>query len=434
MASSLSTLLPTKANFTIWLHALSLAVTANLSHAMASGDKESALEALEFAAEVLLSWEKQAPHLSNVEWAGADNILAAAQALWEEWSEADWSMTAPLSCFFVLLFPKEGSPARGDKINMGDDGEMEMASLAQKAKAKASAAWALFQDKGTRRAKRAKRRASKQKAVNDLESPMPKVAKRARGRVSVNQNLSFQKTMADMAGSHATTRFTVDEGWEGTIGVRLNWMTRAVVKLAPYAERLAYWAAQGACQACEKMGVGSTCWYPTARHPCCWCTNRCAVCKDWDGGSARKPAPSKGRFRPRVPPILALTDVRGLPEEQWTSLAGQLMHARAEVARADRLSQLARLELADLEAVLDAGGANAKGDKEEEDREDGEAKMAGRYEEEEEAMEAERTGSEEEEVAMEAEKAGSEEEEMAMETEKAASEEEEVASGAEREG
>ncbi|KAG6835328.1 hypothetical protein C0991_004104, partial [Blastosporella zonata] len=41
--------------------------------------------------------------------------------------------------------------------------------------------------------------------VDDLESPTPKVAKRAGGRrPSVNQNPSFQKTMADMAGSHAT--------------------------------------------------------------------------------------------------------------------------------------------------------------------------------------------------------------------------------------
>ncbi|KAG6850979.1 hypothetical protein C0991_009881, partial [Blastosporella zonata] len=100
MVSSLNTLLPTKADFAIWLCALSLAVTANLLHAAASGVKESALEALEFVAEALLSWEEWAPHLSNVEWAGADDILAATQALWEEWSEADWSMTAPLSHFF----------------------------------------------------------------------------------------------------------------------------------------------------------------------------------------------------------------------------------------------------------------------------------------------------------------------------------------------
>ncbi|KAG6858004.1 hypothetical protein C0991_004045, partial [Blastosporella zonata] len=65
MASSSSTLLLTKADFTIQLCALSLAVTANLLHAAASGDKESALEALEFAAEALLSWEEQAPHLSD---------------------------------------------------------------------------------------------------------------------------------------------------------------------------------------------------------------------------------------------------------------------------------------------------------------------------------------------------------------------------------
>ncbi|KAG6838428.1 hypothetical protein C0991_011707, partial [Blastosporella zonata] len=174
-----------------------------------------------------------------MEWTGAEDISAAMQALWEEWSEANWSMTAPFGHFF------EGSPSR-DEINIGDGGEMAMASSAQEAKAEARAAWALLQDKGTGRAERAKSRASKQKAVDDLESPTPKVAKRAGGRrPSVNQNPSFQKTMADMAGSHATTRFTVDEGWEGTIGVCLNWTTRAVVKLAPYAERLAYRAAQG---------------------------------------------------------------------------------------------------------------------------------------------------------------------------------------------
>ncbi|KAG6847671.1 hypothetical protein C0991_001527, partial [Blastosporella zonata] len=128
---------------------------------------------------------------------------------------------------------------------MGDGSEMAMASLVQKAGGEGSAAWALPQEKGAGRAERAERRASKRKAVDELESPTPKVAKRARGRVSVNKNPSFQKSMADMAGSHATTRFTIDEGWEGTIGVRLNWTTRAIVQLAPYAERLAYRAAQG---------------------------------------------------------------------------------------------------------------------------------------------------------------------------------------------
>ncbi|KAG6838938.1 hypothetical protein C0991_007151 [Blastosporella zonata] len=57
--------------------------------------------------------------------------------------------------------------------------------------------------------------------------------------------------MADMAGSHPTTRNLVDEGLERTIGVCLNWTTRAVIKLTPYAERLAYRAAQGPCQICE---------------------------------------------------------------------------------------------------------------------------------------------------------------------------------------
>ncbi|KAG6838223.1 hypothetical protein C0991_000940, partial [Blastosporella zonata] len=100
MASSSNTLLPTRADFASWLHALSLAVSANLSYAAASGDKDSAREALEFTAEALLSWEERAAHLFDVEWAGAEDISAAAQALWEEWSKADWSMTAPFGHFF----------------------------------------------------------------------------------------------------------------------------------------------------------------------------------------------------------------------------------------------------------------------------------------------------------------------------------------------
>ncbi|KAG6850427.1 hypothetical protein C0991_010398 [Blastosporella zonata] len=77
------------ADFASRLRALSLAVSANLSDVAASGDKDSTREALEFAAEVLLSWEEHAAHLFDVEWTGAEDILAAAQALWEKWSEAD---------------------------------------------------------------------------------------------------------------------------------------------------------------------------------------------------------------------------------------------------------------------------------------------------------------------------------------------------------
>ncbi|KAG6863968.1 hypothetical protein C0991_001504 [Blastosporella zonata] len=240
-------------------------------------------------------------------------------------------MTAPFGHFF------EGPPSRGD------EGTMEMVSLALKAKAKARAAWALFQVEGT---KRAERQASRQ---------LPKVTKRAGGHGTVNQNPSFQKSMANLAGLHPTTRFLVDEGLEGTIGVCLNWTTRAVVKLAPYAERLAYQATQGPCM------------------------NRGAVCKDRDRGSARKPAPTKGRFHPHVPPTLELKDGGGAPEGTWMRLAGQLQRAWVEVAKMGCLC----LELADLEAVLDAGVADAKGeDKEEEEaQEDQEAERAKRYNE-----------------------------------------------------
>ncbi|KAG6839395.1 hypothetical protein C0991_002983 [Blastosporella zonata] len=133
-----------------------------------------------------------------MEWSGAANISAAGQALWNEWHGADWSMTAPFSHFF------EEPPSRGDNVNMEDKGGMDLASAAVKAEEDARAAWALFQAEGTERAKRAKRQASKRKAVDNLESPSPKVAKQAAGWGSVNKNPSFWKTLADMAGSHAT--------------------------------------------------------------------------------------------------------------------------------------------------------------------------------------------------------------------------------------
>ncbi|KAG6852344.1 hypothetical protein C0991_000514, partial [Blastosporella zonata] len=193
MASSSNTLLPARANFVNQLRALSMAVSANLSYAATSQDKQPTRDALKFAAKALRLWEERAPHLSGVEWAGADVILAAAQTLWEEWRGADWTMTTPFGHFFVSF----SFDCRGE-INMGNGGMMEMVSSALKAKAKARAAWALFQAEGTERAKRAKSWASKHKAVNDLESPSPKVIKQAGGRGAVNQNPSFQKTMPDM--------------------------------------------------------------------------------------------------------------------------------------------------------------------------------------------------------------------------------------------
>ncbi|KAG6839640.1 hypothetical protein C0991_000596, partial [Blastosporella zonata] len=187
--------------------------------------------------------------------------------------------------------------------------------------------------------------------VTDLDSPSPPVAKRARGCGSVNKNPLFQKSMADLVGSHPTTRILVDEGLEGTIGVRLNWTTWAVVKLAPYPERLAYQATQG---------------------------------PDKDGSLARKPAPLKGRFRPKLPfPVaLALEEVEGAPKDRWTGLAGRLMQAQAEVAKIGYLHQLAQLELQELVEELDVGEADAEG--KEETQEDWEAKMARREGEEEE--------------------------------------------------
>ncbi|KAG6848159.1 hypothetical protein C0991_000889, partial [Blastosporella zonata] len=124
---------------------------------------------------------------------------------------------------------------------------------------------------------------------------------------------------------------------------------------------------------------------------------------DRDGGSARKPAPSKGRFRPHVPRTLSDGG------ELSSGLAEKLMRARSEVDRMEYLSRLAHLELADLEAVLDAGGVDAEGDEEEGEEEDGEAEMAGRARGDGEEREAKRAKSEGEEVEMEVKREGREE-------------------------
>ncbi|KAG6864126.1 hypothetical protein C0991_012261 [Blastosporella zonata] len=361
-------------------------------------DKESAREAIKFAAEALQLWEEWLMHLVNMEWSGAAYILAATQELWNEWCGANWSMMAPFGHFF------EEPPSRGDNVNMEDKGGMDLASMAVKAEQDARAAWALFWEERTKRAKRAKRRAGKCKAfvlqVNNLEPPLPKVAKQAGGQGSM--------------------RFLVDEGLEGTIGVHLNWTTWAVVKLAPYAERLAYRAAQGPCQTCERMGAGPTCWYLTTQHPCCRCTNRGAVCKDWDGELAQKPAPTKGCFCLKLPSPAAPApeEVEGAPGSRWTGLAGRLMQAQAEVAKMGYLHQLAQLELQELVEELDAGEADAKG--KEETREHWEAEMARREgEKEERGTEVTAEGAESEgDVGREAPKEGEEGAKMAKKEDK----------------
>ncbi|KAG6839548.1 hypothetical protein C0991_001609, partial [Blastosporella zonata] len=81
-------------------------------------------------------------------------------------------------------------PSRGDEVNIGDEGGMELVSLAVKAEEDAKAAWGFFQAEESARAVKTAR---KQKTVNNLEFLSPMVAKQTEGCHSVNQNPVFQK-------------------------------------------------------------------------------------------------------------------------------------------------------------------------------------------------------------------------------------------------
>ncbi|KAG6838867.1 hypothetical protein C0991_007806 [Blastosporella zonata] len=53
------------------------------------------------------------------------------------------------------------------------------------------------------------------------------------------------KVPIDILGAHATDKDSVDEGLEGDIAVRVQWSTRALVRLAPHNERLEFRETEG---------------------------------------------------------------------------------------------------------------------------------------------------------------------------------------------
>ncbi|KAG6847337.1 hypothetical protein C0991_003674, partial [Blastosporella zonata] len=68
-----------------------------------------------------------------------------------------------------------------------------------------------------------------------------KISKTGSGQPSTKQ----AKAMVDISAAHATDKDSVDEGLEGDIAVRVQWSTRALVRLAPHSERLEFWEAEG---------------------------------------------------------------------------------------------------------------------------------------------------------------------------------------------
>ncbi|KAG6863338.1 hypothetical protein C0991_006621 [Blastosporella zonata] len=110
-----------------------------------------------------------------------------------------------------------------------------------------------------------------------------KISKTRSGQPSVTQ----PKAMIDISAAHATDKDSVDEGLEGDIAVRVQWSTRALVRLAPHGERVEFREAEGPCQQCTTAKVAKRCWYPQARLPCCRCLNSGVACRNSAGDTAR---------------------------------------------------------------------------------------------------------------------------------------------------
>ncbi|KAG6838794.1 hypothetical protein C0991_008389 [Blastosporella zonata] len=110
-----------------------------------------------------------------------------------------------------------------------------------------------------------------------------KISKTGSGQPSTKQ----AKVPVDILGAHATDKDSVDEGLEGSIAVRVQWSTRAIVKLAPHSERLEFLEGEGPCQQCTTAKVAERCWYPQAHLPCCRCLNSGIACRNLAGDTVR---------------------------------------------------------------------------------------------------------------------------------------------------
>ncbi|KAG6839563.1 hypothetical protein C0991_001475, partial [Blastosporella zonata] len=245
----------------------------------------------------------------------------------------------------------EGPPSRGDDVNMGDEGTMEIVSLALKAKAKARAAWALFWAEGT---ERAAKMAGKWKAVDDLKSPSPWSPSGLGGGVLSTRTCPSRSPWPTWQGRTLQPDFWWMRGWRGPSG-SISTEPPGLLSSWPLTQRD----------------------WPIRPHKDC-----ARHVREWEQG------PPASRFHPKLPfPVVpapeeaerAPEEAERVPGDRWTGLAGRLMQAQAEIIKMGYLHWLAQLELQGLVEELDAGEADAEG----KEKTGEEAKMAERGEEEE---------------------------------------------------
>ncbi|KAG6839013.1 hypothetical protein C0991_006591, partial [Blastosporella zonata] len=233
----------------------------DLQYAGLTRDEPLSRKALQVAAGLFKMWDQHPKKLQDKEWTEEAVVMEARQDLWTMWSLKEWAQEAPYYRFFSV-YPKAMVPGRWSvtlaDINMTDTLEMPLFEEDNKD----------FETSLVRKSYSTSEGLGKRKAreilggVNMDSGPSSarptKILKTGSGQPSTKQ----AKTMVDILAAHATDKDSVDEGLEGDIAVRMQWSTRALVRLAPHGERVEFWEAEGPCQQCTTAKVAERCWYP----------------------------------------------------------------------------------------------------------------------------------------------------------------------------
>ncbi|KAG6863671.1 hypothetical protein C0991_004186 [Blastosporella zonata] len=258
----------------------------DLQYAGLTQDEELSREALQVAAGLFKMWDQRPERLQDEDWAEEAAVMEAGQELWTRWSLQAWAQEMPYYKFFaVAMVPERRSVALAD-INMGDTLEMPLFEEDNKdfETLPVRKSYSTSEGLSKRKAVAISGRVSRGSGPSNARPPKPpKLSKTGSGQPSTKQ----PKAMVDISAAHATDKDSVDEGLEGDIVVRMRWLTRAVVRLAPHSERLEFWEAEGPCQQCTTAKVAERCWYPQARLPCCHCLNSGIACRNLAGDTAR---------------------------------------------------------------------------------------------------------------------------------------------------
>ncbi|KAG6838526.1 hypothetical protein C0991_010921, partial [Blastosporella zonata] len=196
-------------------------------------------EALQVAAGLSNMWDQHHKRLQDEDWAEEVAVMEAGQELWMMWSLKEWAQEAPYNKFFSVnskaMVPEWRSVALAD-VNMTDAMEMPLFEEDNKD----------FETLPVQKSYSTSEGLGKRKAreilggVNMGSGPSnarpTKVSKTGSGQPSAKR----AKAMVDILDKDS-----VDEGLEGDIAVRMQWSTRALVRLAPHGKRVEFREAEG---------------------------------------------------------------------------------------------------------------------------------------------------------------------------------------------